>query len=171
MKARYGTVLPGIRKGRKKDGPARMTLNQHFGNSGYKAQVAVDLKRRMIVEQIRQHGISQQRFNIIQALIAVSESGPHIDDPGSGPPRVSAAVGQALSERRFRRLQQRFASLVIEEGPARIQREQMRDVPMARLGFLIGLCPFQDSALFTDLRLWEPSSWAPYFRALCRETR
>ena len=49
-------VVPGLRQGGKKLQFAGFALHQHLGDSGGSSEVAIDLKRRVIVEQVRQRG-------------------------------------------------------------------------------------------------------------------
>ena len=58
-------VLPGIRKGRKKLQTALMRLQQHLRDPGRRGEVAVDLKRRVGIEQIRIDAAVIRRLSLL----------------------------------------------------------------------------------------------------------
>ena len=76
-----------------------MTLEEHFGDAGSAAEVAIYLEWGMRIEQVIQGGFLQEELNIFVSFICVVETGPKIDDPGPAPPSVAAAVGEAIINR------------------------------------------------------------------------
>lgn len=84
---------------------AGLGLEQHFANSGGVAEIAVDLKRRMGIEQIRVHAAavvhvhariadqSQQIADQLVGPIAIVQPGPEIDFPGRAPTGAHVAAG------------------------------------------------------------------------------
>ena len=67
------------------------------------AEVAVDLKRRVEIQQVRQRRLREQRLIVLVRLLAVLEPRPEVDDPRAAPAGVSAAVREPPLDRRARR--------------------------------------------------------------------
>ena len=74
-------VVPGRRQGGEKLQFAGFALDQHLGDRGRSSEVAIDLKRRVIVEQVGQRGAGQQRSQILISLLAIGQPCPEVDDP------------------------------------------------------------------------------------------
>ena len=97
-----------------------MALEEHLRYARYQTEIAVYLERRMIIEQIGEHGMPEERIDILVALLAVPQSCPHIDDPRPGPAGVSSTVRQSSLYRRTGGLKQFILILTVEELPPRI---------------------------------------------------
>lgn len=99
-------------------------LWRHLAQAGGGAEVAVDLKWRVEVEQIRGGALPEQGPEIVGRLRTVAEACPEVDDPGAAPTGVASAAGQASFERHpggageLRRAPAR-------DLPSRVQREQV----------------------------------------------
>ena len=84
-------------------------------------------------------------------FLCISQTCPEIDDPRPAPAGVSPAVREPVFERfscRGSQLRRAGNGNLL----ARVQREKMRDMPVAGLGFLKFLIPFHQSAIRVDLR-------------------
>ena len=109
-----------------------MALEEHLRKTRRPSEVAVDLKRRVGVEQVRQRGLPEQGQDIFVSDIALPQPRPEIDDPRAAPSGVAAAMGQPALERlpggrgEFRRT----CRLICV---ARVQPIELRDVPVPRL--------------------------------------
>jgi hypothetical protein len=71
-----------------------MRLQQHLGYTGRPAKVSVDLKGRMVIEQVGERGFGKQLPDMVIRIVAIQETGIEIDDPGPAPAGVAAAVPQ-----------------------------------------------------------------------------
>ena len=71
-----------------------LTLQKHLGDAGRASEVAVNLERRMVVEQVRQCRILQEKSEMFVALFSVEQACVEVDDPRSAPPCMAAAVMQ-----------------------------------------------------------------------------
>src|SRR5687768_9698986 len=85
---------------------AGVALQQHLGRAGGAAEVAVDLKWRMQIPQVRQRRLGEQRLVVLPRLLAIFEARPEVDDPRAAPAGVAAAVREAALDRRARGLRQ-----------------------------------------------------------------
>src|SRR5581483_4097203 len=103
---RHRSGAPCLRQGREELQFACLALNQHLGNRRRTPEVPVDLKRRVIVEQIRQRRPRQQRRQILIRLLPVGQPSPEVDDPRATPPGAAAPVSQPPLDRRARCLRQ-----------------------------------------------------------------
>ena len=85
--------------------------------------------------------LREQRDQILVRLLAILEARPEVDDPRAAPARVPAAVA---SRRSIVARAARASSGCSAQGDllAGKQREQVRDVPVARLGLVVILGPF-----------------------------
>ena len=84
-------------------------------------------------------------------LIGKLQPGEEVDDPGAAPTGMTAAVAQAEFERFASGLDQ-SRSLSHIPLMARVETEQMRDVPMTRLRLLIGPIPLQQPPVVANFR-------------------
>src|SRR5579859_145920 len=89
--ASYLAVGEGGGEGREEIDAVVLALEQHLGDAGCAAKVAIDLERRMRVEHIRVYsavftrgadGIGEQFIEQFQGVVAVAEAGPAVDLPG-----------------------------------------------------------------------------------------
>src|SRR5687768_16638888 len=76
-----------------------MTLHQHLGHAGRSTKIPVDLKRRVIVEQIGECRLGKKRDYVFMCKIALFEARPEVDYPGAAPTRMTASRGQTALER------------------------------------------------------------------------
>ncbi len=96
-KPAHRTPRPGSRQGRQQVDGVAPALQQHFRNAGGRAEVAVNLERRMGIEQvgvgaaaravvgpliIDQAELARQQ---LQGAVAVPEAGPLVDLPAQAP--------------------------------------------------------------------------------------
>lgn len=126
-----------------------MTLQQHLGDGGRCAEVAVDLEWRMRVQQIWQRGLGEQRHQILVRQIAFLQSRPEIDDPRARPSGVTAARSETPFQRGTRGFRQ-LRSSAQRDLIAGMQREELRDMSMAGIGFVVILQPFLQLAVLAD---------------------
>ena len=97
------SVGPGFRQGAQKVYPPGVALQEHLGDTRRAAKVAVDLKRRMVIEKVRMRTLLQEQPNMLAGLLAVEEPGLKIDNPCAAPAGMASAVLQAPSNRLARR--------------------------------------------------------------------
>ena len=97
---------PRVRERGKQVELSGVALQQHFGDSCGCAEVAVDLKRRVRVEQVRIGPLgAQEKFEDAIGMLAVTEPRPEVDAPGRcptlWPDRLeSPAIGEPPHDRR-----------------------------------------------------------------------
>src|SRR5690606_31217166 len=131
-----------------------MALEEHLDNSRRAAEVAIDLKGWMSVEQVRQRRLPEQRQEVLVRPLTVAQPREEVDDPGPAPPGVTAAVGQPPIDRGACRGEERRVGR--SDGGAWMEAEQVRYVAMTGLGFLVVLDPFHDCAVATDAEGRQP---------------
>ena len=102
-----------------------MRLHQHLANPCHATEIAINLKRRMRIEKIRQRGLGQQRLNVLPRLVAIAQPRPEIDDPRATPARVSAPSRDPTFNRLARR-RRKFRRAASCDLPSRMLREHMR---------------------------------------------
>ena len=90
---------PRRRKGWQQTDYAVVALCQHFQDSGSAAEIAVNLEGRVIVKEIGQGTLGQERLQMLPCRRAVLKPGIEIDDPGTAPPGVPTSVRQAAAQR------------------------------------------------------------------------
>jgi len=74
---------------------AAMALDQHFANPGGEAEVAVDLERRVTVEEVG-HGAAAQQFGAVDGGgVAIAQAGEEVDGPRAAPTGAGTALGEA----------------------------------------------------------------------------
>ena len=83
--ALHAAVGPPGRQGRQQVDLAFVRLDEHLGNRGRAAEIAVDLERWMIVEQVRQRALGPQGVEMIVRMGPVAEPGKEADDPRPAP--------------------------------------------------------------------------------------
>ena len=130
-----------------------VALQQHLGKARAAAEVAVNLKRWAVVEQVGQRAAPQQGPILLARRITVLQPGEETDHPGAAPTCSASAVGQSMVEnlaRSGKQLRRRRGDQI-----ERVQADEMRHVAMPRLSFLIGLVPFQKAAVRPELPGWE----------------
>src|SRR5687768_10443434 len=84
-------------------------------------------------------------------VLAVLEARPEIDNPCAAPAGVAAAVCEPSLDRRpsrARKLRRAMHGNLI----ARVQREQLRDMPMARVWLIVIVGPLLNLAMLADRR-------------------
>ena len=137
----------------------RVALQQHLGDPP-SAEVAVDLERRVRVEQVRQASTCAAAPSRSRAPFAVFQARPEVDDPRAAPAGVSAAVRQAPLER-------------LPGGRGQFRRAARRNLPpgcsakscdMWRCpgsGLLEVLRPFLNLSVLADCERRQPSRALP----------
>ena len=93
-----------------------MRLDQHLCDPRRPAEIAVDLKRRMVVEEVRQRRLHEQQPQILVRRVAIVQSRHEVDQPRAAPSGVSATVGESEVERFPSGGQKLGGGLVIELG-------------------------------------------------------
>ena len=127
-----------------------MRLHECLDDASRATEVSVDLERWVVVEQIGQRRLRQQRAQIVIDRLAVAQTREEIDQPRAAPARVSATVGEA-EIKRFSRGVEQLRRDVAGELRARMQAEEMRDVTVPGLGLAEGARPFHQSSVCADL--------------------
>ena len=69
-----------------------VALEEHLGDARSGAEVAVDLERRVGVEQVRQGVPGQGLDEHLVGVVAVEQAGPEVDLPGLGPAGAAVAA-------------------------------------------------------------------------------
>ena len=112
---------PGGRKCGQQMGESQLALQQHFGDAGGAAEIAVDLKWRMGVPQVVQSAVPEKIPEQFVGSVTVIQSGPLVQFPTHTPPRspVSPMVqGDSGGLREFGCRQRR-------QSVSRMEPEQM----------------------------------------------
>ena len=143
---------------------ARVALQQHFRYPGGVAEVAVDLERRMGVEQVRQDAILEQLHDQLVRPVAIVQARPEVDLPGGAPPGADVAAGV---ERDACRVGQRRRG-VRRYLPAGMHGEQVRNVPVGVFGIVDVRSPFLQLAPAADLRAEQFGAHGGDFRPVGR---
>ena len=140
---------------------------QHLGDPRRPAEVAIDLERRVRIEQVRERGLPKQRQHVLVRELGFLQPRPEVDDPRAAPAGMTPAVGQPPLQRFLGRRRQ-FRRAVQRDLVARVQRIELRHVPVAGLHFLEVLRPFLDLPVLADLERRQPR---PRLRHLLPEFR
>ena len=106
------------------------------------------------VEEVRQRGIGQQVNEILMRAIPFLEPCPEVDDPRAAPAGAAATGGKPPFEAHARGARQ-FGCPTRRNLIARVQREQVRDVPMPRRRIVVILEPLLQLSVFADLQRWQ----------------
>ena len=144
-------LRPGFRQRRQQIDLAGMTLQQALCDGSRAAEVAVDLERRMGVQQIRVGRPRQQLLQILVCHPAVQESRPQIDDPCTAPARMTAAVDETADQCGTGSLAQ-FRRVIRRDEVCRIEGKQVRDMAVTDLHLFIVLRPLLDLTVLADLQ-------------------
>lgn len=108
----------------------RARLHEHFHDACRTAEISVDLKGRMSVEQVFIASFRRQKqFQYVVSMVAIAQPRPKIDAPADTPPRrvVPADLqGTAGGGGEFGRF-------VHVDLPARIKAVEMRDMAVMHL--------------------------------------
>jgi len=93
----------GGERGQEVDGSG-VALEQEFGDSGGGAEVSVDLEDGGFaggvgIEEIEVGAVLHEHGEGLPGFVAVEESGPEGDGPGTTPSGVGSAVGETAFER------------------------------------------------------------------------
>ena len=78
-------VGPGRRKRRKQVDESQMALQQHLGDAGGAAEIAIDLERRMGVPQVVQSAVPEKIPEQFVGSVTVIQSGPLVQFPTHTP--------------------------------------------------------------------------------------
>src|SRR5919109_3701187 len=113
-----------MRQSRQQADLSGMALQQHLSYACGSSEIPVDLERRMVVEQVRQRGLAQQRDQVLVGEVSFLEPVPEIDDPRAAPACPAAAVFETPLERSSGRLRQLGCSAQ-RDLIAGVQREQV----------------------------------------------
>ncbi len=148
-KARDTAVRPRARERRQQVQLARVALQQHLRDPGAAAEVAVDLERRVVVEEVGQGRLGEQRRQVLVGLLPVAEPREEVHHPGAAPARAAAAVRQPALERDARGPRQ-LGRAPERDRVSRVQAEEVGDVTVARLGFVEILEPLLQLAVLAD---------------------
>ena len=114
-------VRPGGRKCGQQMEESQVALQQHFGDAGRTAKIAIDLERRMGVPQVVQSAVPEKIPEQFVGSVTVIQSGPLVQFPTHTPPRspVSPMVqGDSGGLREFGCRQRR-------QSVSRMEPEQM----------------------------------------------
>jgi hypothetical protein len=76
-----------------------MTLKQHFGNPGSRAEVAIYLEWRMSIEEVGQRGFLKEGDQVFVSFFAIVQARPKVDYPGAAPACMAATVSQPVFQR------------------------------------------------------------------------
>ncbi|MNC14935.1 hypothetical protein D3C75_627270 [compost metagenome] len=158
-----GSGRPLGRQRRQQLNIVQMALHQHLGNACRSAEVAVNLEGRMVIEQIGQGGFFEQLLGMGISLLPIQQPGPEVDDPCPAPAGMASPVGQAVLQGHPGGLRQ-FRGLPRADGGARMQGEQMGDVAVAGIHFLIVHQPLLELAVLADFHSRQPGAdGLPFF--------
>ena len=130
---------------------AHVALEEHLGDAGRGAEVAVDLERRMGVEEVGVGAALELLAEHLVGVVAVEESRPEVDLPRLAPARaaVAAARQRHFGARRQLRVRRRR-----DLAPG-VQGEQVRDVAVPVLGVVAVGHPLLELSPFADLRPYQ----------------
>ena len=124
-------------------------MHERFGDAGSAAEIAIDLERRVIVEEIGQCRLRKKRTQVVLDGLSVTETCEEIDEPRAAPTSVAAAVCQAEIER-FARCCEKFWCGVAVELRTRMQAEEMRNVTVSWLCFAERTRPLHQTSICAD---------------------
>ena len=105
----------------------------------------------MIVKQVRQGRLLQQRLQVFPRRIAIAQACVKVHDPGPRPARAATATRQSPFQCDPRGLGE-FGRSAGRDLVAGMQREQVRDVAMAGLPLFVILLPFLKLAVLADFQ-------------------
>jgi len=128
-----------------------MTLHQCLAHARHAAEVAVNLKRWMRIEQVVQSRFGNQRLHVLAHLVAVTEPRPKADDPRAAPPRMPATMRETPFDRRARGARERGRA-AHGDLITRKQREELRDMTMAGFRLVVGFRPLLNLTVLADRR-------------------
>ena len=89
-------VRPFGRNGRKQVNLTGMRLEKHLGYAGRPTEIAVNLERRMSVEEVILRGLGKESIHIRSSLFTVPEAGVEIDKPSPAPASVGTLAGDRI---------------------------------------------------------------------------
>ena len=96
---------PGLGQGRQQEHTATPALQQHLGNAGGAAEVAIDLERRMCVEQVRIGALGRkQQLQDAVRMLAVGQPRPQVQTPADAPAGGVVAANLQRTPRGSRQL-------------------------------------------------------------------
>ena len=123
-------------------GFSHMALHQHLRDARRRAEIPVDLERRMIIEKIRQRLLLKKRPQILVRLLPVPEPRIHVNDPRPAPARMPAAEPKPSRDgllRRLKKLRRMLRDLCTGK-----KREQLGNMPVSGLCLFVVLVPLHD---------------------------
>ena len=136
-----------------------MTLQEHFGEAGGGAEVAIDLERRVSVKEIRIRAAASGADALgagadggelgpedFFAAVAVAEAGPEVKFVGEAP----AGAGVAAGVEGLAGGDGEFGRVAHGDFVAGVEAPEVGDVAVGGLGFWIGFEPFHDTAIGAD---------------------
>ena len=109
---------------------------------GRRAEVAVDLKRRVRVEEVVERLAGEEIGQEAVRVVAVEEARPEVDLPRQAPTRSLVAAGLERLARGFSEGGRRERA----DLRRRVQPVEMRGVAMVRFDLLVVLYPFHDAS-------------------------
>ena len=160
-----GAVRPGAGQGGQELDLAVVALQEHLGDAGGRAEVAVDLERRVGVEEVRQ-GVPRQGLDEhLVGVVAVEQAGPEVDLPGLAPARAAVAPEDQRLPRGPEELRA-CRGVISQPG---IQAPQVRDVPVLVLRVVLVLEPLLELAVPADLVRGDPGAEVLELRGEARD--
>ena len=146
---------------------AQLALQQHFRDARSGTEVAVDLERRMGVEQVGVNaaapaGRHQEPLENLVGAVAISEARPEVDLPCLAPAGAAVAAGIERNARRLRQLRRAQRG----DLAAGMHGEEVRHVAVAVSRVIDVLHPFLELSPFADLRAEQFVSHGGDFRAV-----
>ena len=141
---------PGSGKSRQQADAIAVTMEQHLGDGGGGAKIAVDLEGWVVVPEVVQGRAPQDGDEVFIGTVSVRQASEHSDGPGPAP----AGAGAALAESTFDRLHDRVphGRIAIEiDLVAGVGADHMRHVAVPRFGLFERQAPLHQAAVFRDL--------------------
>ncbi|MNC41846.1 hypothetical protein D3C75_906330 [compost metagenome] len=132
-----------------------MGLEQHLGYSCCAPEVPVNLERGMAVQQVGIGGGAQQLAEVAVGFPAVSHPGLESDNPGPAPAGMASPCGKTPFDGFPCGLHQ-LRCLAFIHQLARIQAEELGDMPVARLRLLVILQPLHNLPATSDPQTRNP---------------
>lgn len=126
-----------------------MALQQPLRDASRKPEVPINLERRVRVEQVRVRAAVEELEDVVRQRGAVQQARGPVDRPGARPAGARAAVLQAVVEGLARGGPEgRVVAWGVGRGDLgpRVERVEVRDVPVAGLGFGVVVQPLLEDA-------------------------
>ena len=139
-KSAKAAFRPGRRQCRQKCDHSGVALQEHFGDSGGRTEVGVDLEEPAVGVQQTLGRSGEKVVDVLVCAIAVFEPGPEVHVPRRGPAVFASAILHSPLERDARCVCQ-FGRASQRNLIGGKQCEQMRDVAHSRLVFVVVFAP------------------------------